>query len=531
MPALKTAPGAKQLNALLVAIILLVSSAVSLGAFAPAAHGQTSALVTVDPPSIADITITSGMVTFSVDVANSPPITGFGVSMLYNRAVLSLAPSGINIQGDILGQTGGTVVVGAECLDGSSIIGNCIPTIDDVGVISLLVVIQGQSVTPNPTNGLLFSLTFNVIGKGVSQLHFLRSILLNGLASALVPSQSVGGYFSNMICGNAICQPPAVQFTFTPSIPGAGVPITFDASSSLATNPGATLQVYVWNWRDTSFPSPATSTTPTIQHTFQFPGNHTVTLALNDSYGVVGSATAVVDVILLPDFTMTSPVFPVLGLGDVVTAPLVLISLHGFKGTVALSASFTQPHGAALPTVSLASSSLRLSPNGTNETMVTVSTTASTSSTFFELTFVGTSGSISHSVATTFTVVSAQPAVFAHFHWKHHVSIGRSGNDQTFVANILNPNLQAAIYVVVHVEGVGSDGLTTFATSSAMTQILPGQTSTDIPINGVFSAQEAGLRFSFSTQISWGLNPSSLSRTSTQAQPGVSTTGTFVIAP
>ena len=527
----KETTGAKQLKTLLVAIVLLVSSLVSLGAFSPITHGQTSAVVAVDPSSIADPTITSGTVTFNINVLNSPSISTFGVSIFYNRAVLSLLPTGINFQGDVLAQTGGTLSVGAECLDGSSIIGNCIPLIDDLGVVSLLLLIQGQSVTPNPTNGLLLSLTFNVIGRGVSQIDFLRSILLNGnLANPLIPSQSTDGYFSNMMCGSAICRPPIAQFTFTPTTPEVGIPVTFNGSSSFATNPSASIQTYSWNWR-VRFPDVSNANGPIVQHAFQFPGEYTVTLAVNDTYSVVGFATTVVNVIPFPDFTMTPPVIPTLGLGETVTVPLVLTSLNGFTGTVAVSASFSQRPGVTPPAVLLAQNSLKLSPGGTNETQVTVLTTTATSLSFYELNFVGTSNSISHSVSITFIVIGTQPPVFTHLQWKHHVSIARSGNNQTFVADVMNPNNQAAIYVIVHVAGAGSDRITTFATSSVITRILPSQTLADITINGVFSTQEIGLRFSFSTQISWGLNPSSLSSTSNQAEPGVSTTGSIVIAP
>ncbi|MCJ7431844.1 S8 family serine peptidase [Candidatus Bathyarchaeota archaeon] len=72
---------------------------------------------------------------------------------------------------------------------------------------------------------------------------------------------------------------PVASFTWTPSTPKVGEPVTFDASSS--TPNGGTIIKYEWNFSDGKY-----ATEQIVTHTYSGPGSYIVTLNVTDSEGL-----------------------------------------------------------------------------------------------------------------------------------------------------------------------------------------------------------------------------------------------------
>jgi PKD repeat protein len=237
--------------------------------------------IAVDPPSIANQL--SGTVTFTVNVTDAPAINEFLVSLDYNSAVLS-GPI-IDSSNTVLGPG---LQPNIKCVNGSSLIGGSCTDIDFTysNVVTLLLAKLGSD-TGGPTSGPLFTVTFNVNGVGVSQIHLIVATIFNGFAAnAEIPSQNFDGFFSNKQCGSQICQPPVAGFAISPKTINQGAPITFDASASYSVNPQSYLAQYQWIWGD---PRSEASEGKVATHTFNFGGNYTMTLKVRDNLGVTGS--------------------------------------------------------------------------------------------------------------------------------------------------------------------------------------------------------------------------------------------------
>ncbi len=73
-------------------------------------------------------------------------------------------------------------------------------------------------------------------------------------------------------------------FTFSPTAPLPGQAVHFDASSSTASG-GATITGYAWNFGDGTT---ATSSDPTVSHTYSVEGTYRVTVTITDSNGRTG---------------------------------------------------------------------------------------------------------------------------------------------------------------------------------------------------------------------------------------------------
>ncbi len=84
-------------------------------------------------------------------------------------------------------------------------------------------------------------------------------------------------------------QPPVARFTYSPENPTAGLPITFDASSSA--DPDGTIVSYAWDFGNGQQGSGAV-----VRHTYYQPGRYTVRLAVTDDRGGTAGAEAQVTV-------------------------------------------------------------------------------------------------------------------------------------------------------------------------------------------------------------------------------------------
>jgi hypothetical protein len=387
-----------------------------LGAFSVTIFGQrispevqaaSTASIVLSPSSVASLSLTSGTVTFNINLVNSPAINQFYISLLYNHTVLQ--PSTLSFTGNVLGSNG---MVLTECIDGRLVGGSlsgCQPW-DVLGVTSFGMGIFGGVITP-PATGLLFQITFNIAARGFSQIHFLHNILGNGSLTP-VPVGTSDGYFTNADCpagSGVLCKPTVPSFTFSPSAPAPGQTVTFNASVSVTPNRGATLRTFFWDFGDGSTPTanPQDPANPVIQHAYLIPGNFTAMLSITDSYGVTNSKAQMVSVAPMKDFYISIPTAPgTISAGDSVTVTVSLTSLFRFSGLVNLTVRINLLGPSRNPpAATLVQTSLLLSPEGTNSTSIVVSTKHSTTRALYGLEVDGTSGSLSHSVGVFLSVL------------------------------------------------------------------------------------------------------------------------------
>jgi PKD repeat protein len=231
-------------------------------------------------------------VSYTVNVVNSSAINLFDVRLTYNYTVLHGAS--IDSSSNVLGSDAQVLY---NCLDGVRPPGACDDR-DGPGITHFGLFLLGNvSVTPPPT-GVLFKITFNIVGPGFSQLHLVPggsfgTVLLIGKSNVALRTQD--GYFNNKICGLLLCKPPVADFTFSPSLAVLGRTVTFNATASRAANANAVIRSHFWAWGDEQNPSQSTENVTT--HTFRSIGNFSVTLAVTDSYGISWSETMTVPVI------------------------------------------------------------------------------------------------------------------------------------------------------------------------------------------------------------------------------------------
>ena len=111
-----------------------------------------------------------------------------------------------------------------------------------------------------------------------------------------------------------------------------------------------------------------------------------------------------------PDFTISAnPSSQTVVAGSTGKSQIVLTSINSFNGTVKLTTS-PPPLCASCPSWGISPSGVDLPPGGTATSILTFYTTTGTPPTNWVVKVTGTSGSISHSVNVTFTVVSSPRA-------------------------------------------------------------------------------------------------------------------------
>src|SRR2546425_2178581 len=111
-----------------------------------------------------------------------------------------------------------------------------------------------------------------------------------------------------------------------------------------------------------------------------------------------------------PDFTISAnPSNLTVVAGSNGKSQIILASINSFNGTIKFTTS-PAPLCVSCPNWGISPSSVDLPPGGTAPSTLTFYTTTGTPPTTWVVTVTGTSGSMSHSVNVTFTVVSSTPA-------------------------------------------------------------------------------------------------------------------------
>lgn len=238
------------------------------------------------------------------------------------------------------------------CVDDVNFIDKSLPCLplDNPGIVSLALSLSGgNSTTPANLTGILFEINFVIAGQGFSPLHIIEATLSNGLTGTVVPVTKSDAYFTNINCGSTLCTPPKVNIKYSPVPSLLNRPVTLNATGSKATNAGpptANITSYVWDFGDFS---PTQSSTiganglpiPSIQHVYRGTCNCTATVEAIDSYGIVGFATTVVNVIaiyidLYPGDINPVPQFRVVP-GTIVKIDVVVINNSTFPESGSLS--------------------------------------------------------------------------------------------------------------------------------------------------------------------------------------------------
>jgi hypothetical protein len=142
-------------------------------------------------------------------------------------------------------------------------------------------------------SGTLFSVNFNVTGKGLSNIHIKRADLAGDFPIVKLNTITSDGYFSNGNCGGQLCAPLQVKLDYTRvPVPVVGRNITFNAT---IVNPNKdALVAFTWDWGDSGLPT--STATHNATHIYQTPGLLTVSLTVNDTYGITGLGSVVINV-------------------------------------------------------------------------------------------------------------------------------------------------------------------------------------------------------------------------------------------
>ena len=306
--------------------------------------------------NVTDHSIQSGtQLNFTVTIANSPPLNGFNVYVSFDPRVLTASNTSIDSKGNILQSVTSSIFTQSECITGQAAPGGACtnPQLDGPGVVNLGIVFLGNFSTPNNTSGLLYSLTLTVndpslepLDPGATQLHLAQVILSPAdITQPRVPFVIHDSFFTNRYCSGAIlCSPPRAEFKYSPSTVSIGTNVLFNASTSFATNPGSSISSYEWSWDGEicrATPSLQIEQVPTVTHQFCNARHYSVSLIVNDTYGITWTSTQDIRVLYLwidvyiRQFSI-SPQFNV-----VVGTPVSMTTVVGNNSTISENASLT----------------------------------------------------------------------------------------------------------------------------------------------------------------------------------------------
>ncbi len=222
------------------------------------------------------------MFSIQVNVSNIDPFDTWNLQVSANVSVLM--PVSFSITGNMLGSSAAEFI---HCVNG---VGDGCGVLDNAGIVSSGVTSGGYQASGS---GLLFTITYQVVGKGYSYLSIppiaTRNLILNSGSS--VTHDTADGVYGT--------PPPlpVANFVHSPASPVDGDNVTFDASSSSDQNAGAVIVSYNWTF------SPATggrgafnnvTSTPIMIHHFTTPLTFPITfdakLVVTDNLGLHSKA-------------------------------------------------------------------------------------------------------------------------------------------------------------------------------------------------------------------------------------------------
>lgn len=222
--------------------------------------------------------------------------------------------------------------------------------------------------------------------------------------------------------------------------------------------------------------------------------------------------------------SITVPVGPPAG-----TTMITVVAVGGFAGTVTFNASTP----AGFSTI-FAPSTVTIA--GTSLLTIGVSPPAVPGTYLVNVT--GTSGTLTHTVTIAVTVTAASavlPPVFTQATWDHRFSLSKYNDVQTWRFGVQNNSTSTTIYFSVTITGTDTSGTLGFTQSTGVFTEQAGKNLSQLSLSQTFSASDLGDTFSFTMVIHWATtattNPADMPFTSTLAENGIPTSGSFTILP
>src|SRR5712692_10377339 len=278
----------KSRNLKLLPLVLIAALSVSLAV--QSAHAQQGTLYVL--PAHTGTLPVNTLFSVKIQVANIDPFNAWDISVQSDPTIIS--PQSLSITGNLLAINFSTTAF--ELINCNNGIGTgCIAT-DGAGIAHSAVTGFGPPPQTTPSSGLLFAITYKVIGAGHSAIHIFSDIIANGATGAAVPHFTIDGDY-----GTAVNIPPTASFTVTGNNTVTGSTVSFNAGASV--DPDGTIASYAWTFGDGG-----SSTGVTASHVYGAAGTFTVTLTVTDNSGSTGTKSVKVGVVDRPptaSFTVT----------------------------------------------------------------------------------------------------------------------------------------------------------------------------------------------------------------------------------
>ncbi len=425
----------KRLAPVLLSAILLSLSLT--GIWVPRVNA--AGLLYVNPPS-QPAQASGTTVTYQIKVANIATFNGWDISVQVDPAVLN--PTSFTVSGNVLAANfSATGLELVHCVNGIGT--NCTAT-DGAGIVHSSFVIFGPPPATASISGLLFTITYTVLGGAGTKVHISNDLITDGSALPVPHTTQDGVYgivptadFSVSIAPTSQSVIQGHSANYSIAVIGSGG-FTGTVTLTAALSPSGPTTTFS---SDTITGGSGTSSIAVATTASTLPGTYTVTVtgtSVSLSHSV--PVTLIVNQII-PDFSIAvnpTDLTVVASYGSQTT--VTLTSVDGFAGTVALQA-VTSPNVVNAPFGTFSSLMVTLAANQSVSVTLTVSsfaltrTPAPSSSGLYTIIVIGTSGLLSHS---DLAVVNVRPAVGAGIHWRHHFEISKDGALQDFSFHIQN---------------------------------------------------------------------------------------------
>lgn len=173
-----------------VLLVLLITSPLLMNS--PTAHAAGTLLV--NPQDTNTLTVGS---TFSVKirVSSIDPFDAWDIQVSADQSVINA--TNISLIGNILSGTGTSTFTAVQCVNGGDGLNHvgCQPSHgDEPGVVHSALVSTGPTGLAHG-NGLLFTITYNVVGTGYSDIQIFHDVLANGITGTRVGHTTVNGVY------------------------------------------------------------------------------------------------------------------------------------------------------------------------------------------------------------------------------------------------------------------------------------------------------------------------------------------------